>query len=316
MAWNNPENWQGSNLLKNWWVQVKDNFLHLLKRINGITSNETLIQNSEGGFAAGENAIAGEGVALGKDAKASIVYGYISPGQNTATEQPLDAIQLGTGRNISSRTMQVYNKRIVESNGSLTDVGNLSELETEEKSSVVKAINYLNTTKADKGSVDELNSAMSDVKTTINGISDNIGDLSDLPTFYEINSDTIAGALYLTDRHILDLYSNKQDYTFVEPNHYDNVNYELKFNKELRCDTITSLNITLPSFKSDVITFISSVVFTSGETPTALVYPQSITMSGEDCIDGVFVPVKNKRYTVIVSYDGVYYSGVVGGVKI
>ena len=85
-------------------------------------------------------------------------------------------------------------------------------------------------------------------------------------------------------------------------------------NTEVRYGAVTSLELTLPqSIPND---YISSVVFTSGQNSVNLTYPDTVQMTGEDCIDGIFVPAGGKRYTVILSYDGVYVSGVVGGVSI
>ena len=88
-------------------------------------------------------------------------------------------------------------------------------------------------------------------------------------------------------------------------------------NTETRCGEVTAL--TLNSFGSqtpegwDPNDLISSVAFTSGATATSLTYPDTIAMIGTDCIDGVFAPVANKRYTVIVAYDGAGLVGYVAG---
>ncbi len=55
----------------------------------------------------------------------------------------IDAIQLGTGTNNTPKTLQVYDKCIVNANGSLTDVGMLSDLITSDKTSIVQAVNEL-----------------------------------------------------------------------------------------------------------------------------------------------------------------------------
>ena len=88
----------------------------------------------------------------------------------------------------------------------------------------------------------------------------------------------------------------------------------MEHNTETRCGEVTSMTLTLPSTTAD--DYISSIVFTSGATPTNLVYPDTIKMIGEGCIDGVFTPAANKRYEVIVSYDGANVVGVVGGYAI
>lgn len=82
-------------------------------------------------------------------------------------------------------------------------------------------------------------------------------------------------------------------------------------NVQYRLGELTSLTINLPDNISD--DYISSVIFTSGATATNLIYPDTIKMLGEDCIECIFTPAANKRYEVIVSYDGVNVVGVVGG---
>lgn len=88
----------------------------------------------------------------------------------------------------------------------------------------------------------------------------------------------------------------------------------LAHNTEVRLGEVEELNLTLPLEPPE--NFISSAVFTSGEIPTNLAYPDTIHMNGEDCIDGIFVPIDNKRYNMFVSFDGEYYSGIVGGFAI
>lgn len=89
--------------------------------------------SSGDGGAIGKNASTGDGFAGGKDAAT----------MDVDMGEPIDAIQLGTGTNSTPNTMQVYNKRIVEANGSLTDVGALSGLTTSAKNTIVAAINEL-----------------------------------------------------------------------------------------------------------------------------------------------------------------------------
>lgn len=86
---------------------------------------------------------------------------------------------------------------------------------------------------------------------------------------------------------------------------------ELTDNTEARFGEVATLTLSLPSDTSG--DYISSVAFTSGTTATSLSYPDTITMIGTDCIDGVFAPVANKRYTLIVAYDGAGLVGYVAG---
>lgn len=93
---------------------------------------------------------------------------------------------------------------------------------------------------------------------------------------------------------------------------------QLNYNHEIRYSELTTLSITLPDFSETEMSndYISSVVFTSGETATNLTYPETVICSGEDCIDGVFAPIPNKRYEFIIKYDGIYTIGVVGGISV
>ena len=80
----------------------------------------------------GWEAVTGDGVAIGKTAKTV-----------DTSNNAIDAVQLGTGTNNTAKTMQVYDKRIVEADGSLTDVGDLDELNTTDKTDIVNAINSI-----------------------------------------------------------------------------------------------------------------------------------------------------------------------------
>lgn len=74
-------------------------------------------------------------------------------------------------------------------------------------------------------------------------------------------------------------------------------------NTETRYGEITSLTVTLSETISD--SFISSVIFKSGATATAVTVPSGVYCQGADCKNGAFLPKANKRYTMIFSYDGI-----------
>jgi hypothetical protein len=74
----------------------------------------------------------------------------------------------------------------------------------------------------------------------------------------------------------------------------------------------TALTIALPANYS--IGFLCEIDFSSGSTATTLTYPNTIKWLGDDIASNIFTPVANKRYTVIVYYDGIEYVGVVKGV--
>ena len=74
----------------------------------------------------------------------------------------------------------------------------------------------------------------------------------------------------------------------------------------------TSITIALPANYS--IGFLCEIDFSSGSTATTLTYPNTIKWLGDDIASNIFTPVANKRYTVIIYYDGIEYVGIVKGV--
>ncbi|MCI5892084.1 MAG: hypothetical protein MRZ66_01590 [Clostridiales bacterium] len=172
----------------------------VVEGINSIVNNTTLIKNSNGGFAAGqdaaseydgaaigseahtydggavgEHANSGSGGAIGSDSNTnsggSIGYNTKSTGGGAIGEEAIagdgfsggnsaqvgkdtdgvyiDAIQLGTGTNSNDKTLQVYDYQVTaydsENNTKyLKDVGDLSGLNTVNKSDIVSSINELN----------------------------------------------------------------------------------------------------------------------------------------------------------------------------
>ena len=77
--------------------------------------------------------------------------------------------------------------------------------------------------------------------------------------------------------------------------------------------TITAFEIVLPS--TDIIGFLCEIDFSSGATATTITYSNTIKWLGDDLSDGLFVPVANKRYMVVMSYDGSEYVAVVKGIE-
>ena len=172
----------------------------IVEGINSIVNNTTLIKNSNGGFAAGQDAVSeydgaaigseahtydggavgehansGSGGAIGSDSNTnsggSIGYNTKSTGGGAIGEEAIagdgfsggnsaqvtknsdgnyiDAIQLGTGTNSNEKTLQVYDYQVTaydsENNTKyLKDVGDLSGLNTVNKSDIVSSINELN----------------------------------------------------------------------------------------------------------------------------------------------------------------------------
>ena len=148
-------------------------------------------------------------------------------------------------------------------------------------------------------------------------------DLSDYYTKTEVNgklstiNSELSGLEETSNGHsnaITQLENNAEIKPTITTSTETDLTVTLAHNTETRCGEVTSLTLTLPSTTAD--DYISSIVFTSGATPTNLVYPDTIKMIGEGCIDGVFTPAASKRYEVIVSYDGANVVGVVGGYAI
>lgn len=95
------------------------------------------------------------------------------------------------------------------------------------------------------------------------------------------------------------------------------ITQEVANNTEYRAATLTSLTITLPSDITD--TYESSIVFTSGNTPTNGVFPDNIKWTGTDVIENngviALVPIENTRYNISLWYDGKYVNAVSRGVE-
>lgn len=94
------------------------------------------------------------------------------------------------------------------------------------------------------------------------------------------------------------------------------ITQEAADNTEYRAGTLTSLTITLPPEIPN--TYESSIVFSSGDTPTNGVFPDDIKWSGTDVIENngavALVPIENTRYNISLWYDGKYVNAVSRGV--
>lgn len=75
---------------------------------------------------------------------------------------------------------------------------------------------------------------------------------------------------------------------------------------------ITRLEFIMPA--TIPVTFTIQLNFTSGATPTNYIGTSTpINYEGDDCSGGVFTPVANKRYQVLIASDGVNVNGYVIG---
>lgn len=107
--------------------------------------------------------------------------------------------------------------------------------------------------------------------------------------------------------------SDKPDVTdYLESG--ENLSVTMTDNNIATCPEVSTLSITMPT--SYDVTYCSELSFSSGATPTALTYPESVIMIGMDCIDNVFAPVANKRYTLMAAYNGQSFVGYVTGYDI
>lgn len=179
---------------------VKNSIVDAINSIVTLLKNKADKYTEDGGFVAGEGASnyvsnAKSGIAIGKTAESenggvSIGYdswtgqgvsiGYNSGGNGvtignnahayTEAGEPIDAVQLGTGENENKYTMQVYDYPLIANDATtksatdgskyLKDVGKLSSLQTNNKNSIIDAINELKT------QIDSLSTQLSELKTT------------------------------------------------------------------------------------------------------------------------------------------------------
>ncbi|MGM9936892.1 MAG: pyocin knob domain-containing protein [Candidatus Ornithomonoglobus sp.] len=87
-------------------------------------------------------------------------------------------------------------------------------------------------------------------------------------------------------------------------------NTEYRFSADM-----VSLTVTLPA--ADIPEdYAAYIVFTSGETATEIIYPDSLKWSGDDVIDGVFTPLPLHRYNIGIWYDGAEINAVSRSVSV
>ena len=86
-------------------------------------------------------------------------------------------------------------------------------------------------------------------------------------------------------------------------------NTEYRFSSDME-----SLTVSMPEGISE--DYAAYVVFESGETATAVTYPDTLKWSGDDVIDGVFTPLPAHRYNIGIWYDGAELNAVSRGVSV
>lgn len=93
-------------------------------------------------------------------------------------------------------------------------------------------------------------------------------------------------------------------------------NLLLRHGEEARYDSLSALTLSFPAvIRED---YYASISFDSPSTsPTALSYPEApkIFFSGDDVVDGIFVPDLSKHYSLFFWYDG-RMQGLVRGVAL
>ena len=119
----------------------------------------------------------------------------------------------------------------------------------------------------------------------------------------EINIDKLSNSLINT-------INAKADESVVMDISDSSLTVTLSNNIDYRCQTLTELNITLDENHSNY--YASSISFTSGTNATNFNCPTPL-FTGEDCNNNVFEPEPNKRYNMVVFWDGLYMIGLVIG---
>lgn len=184
----NWENWQedysGKTRLKDWWKMIKINLgiikdnitglkgevdkkagtAEMKEALSGLINQKANKETPDGGFQAGRTAeanaggavgqdtLAGDGFAGGKNAKTAVKQTW---SDGTITYSSITAVQLGEGLNSKSYTAQIFDYKLVADDAKiptasdgrkyLKDVGKLSSLQTTEKNNIVAAVNELKT---------------------------------------------------------------------------------------------------------------------------------------------------------------------------
>ena len=184
----NWENWQedysGKTRLKDWWKMIKINLgiikdnitglkgevdkkagtAEMKEVLSGLIDQKANKETPDGGFQAGRTAeanaggavgqdtLAGDGFAGGKNAKTALKQ---TGSDGTITYSSITAVQLGEGLNSKRYTAQIFDYELVADDAKiptasdgrkyLKDVGKLSSLQTTEKNNIVGAVNELKT---------------------------------------------------------------------------------------------------------------------------------------------------------------------------
>ena len=246
------------------------------------------------GFAGGSGSSSSHGAAAGRNSKT--LHGVaLGDGAQTVDEEgnPITAIQLGSGTNSVAETMQVYNYLLLNSTG---------QIPAERLSDALLQLNTDSHTHTNKSIIDSITGDDISAWNQVSTLNNSIGVLSALET---TDKSSVVNAINEITVPISNNMSSVGTQTL-----------ELENGLENRLGEVTSLTLNIPSPIPD--DYMSILSFTSGETATSVDYGDNIkwVRGSTDVIDGVFVPIPNSRYTIVVRYDGVNVCGEVGGVTI
>ena len=185
MNWENwKEDYSGKTRLKDWWKMIKINLgiikdnitglkgevdkkagtAEMKEVLNWLINQKANKETPDGGFQAGRTAeanaggavgqdtLAGDGFAGGKNAKTALKQTW---SDGTISYSSITAVQLGEGVNSKRYTAQIFDYELVADDAKipaasdgrkyLKDVGKLSSLQTTEKTNIVAAVNELKT---------------------------------------------------------------------------------------------------------------------------------------------------------------------------
>lgn len=117
------------------------------------------------------------------------------------------------------------------------------------------------------------------------------------------------------DGHSALYFNNIELANEVVINEDEETTITLAHNTDYMLTEVTSLTISFPGgVHLGTPLYRSSLSFQSGSTATSFTYPSNIIWSGFDIVNGQFVPVAGKYYSIVFWRDAFGYNAVVRGV--
>lgn len=184
----------------------------------------------------------------------------------------------------------------------------------------------------DSALIDKIDTAVNDINSTIEECVDNVNSALDgKVNVYSgegvpVKDDKyVQGDIYIDEsgtdtKGIRSVYMFTDNWKLIYPvvSNVDiklitdsTVDIQIENNSDVRCGTVESLTITFPDEIED--NFEAMLSFSIGDILATVAYPEGLRLSGADVEDGVFIPVKERRYTIGFWYDGKYINGAVRG---